>query len=61
VADAFNAFTPDQLPVFNFLASQFGISDNWFSSMQDQRGLTASLPWPGHPRDSTIRQVMRKF
>ncbi|KXU97861.1 hypothetical protein CR51_22110 [Caballeronia megalochromosomata] len=28
VADAFNAFTPDQLPVLNFLASQFGICDN---------------------------------
>ncbi|MEZ2354941.1 alkaline phosphatase family protein [Caballeronia sp. RCC_10] len=33
VADAFNAFTPDQLPVLNFLASQFGICDNWFASM----------------------------
>ncbi|WP_244808370.1 alkaline phosphatase family protein [Caballeronia zhejiangensis] len=33
VADAFNAFTPDQLPVLNFLASQFGVCDNWFSSV----------------------------
>jgi len=33
VADAFNAFTPDQLPVLNFLASQFGVCDNWFASM----------------------------
>lgn len=33
VADAFNAFTPDQLPVLNFLARQFGVCDNWFASM----------------------------
>lgn len=33
VADAFKAFTPDQLPVLNFLASQFGVCDNWFASM----------------------------
>jgi len=33
VADAFNAFTPDQLPVLNFLARQYGVCDNWFASM----------------------------
>lgn len=33
VADAFNAFTPDQLPVLNFLARQYGLCDNWFASM----------------------------
>ncbi|MHB9837965.1 alkaline phosphatase family protein [Paraburkholderia terrae] len=33
VAQAFNAFTPDQLPVLNFLASQFGVCDNWFASV----------------------------
>ncbi|MFM0259777.1 alkaline phosphatase family protein [Paraburkholderia sediminicola] len=33
VADAFSVFTPDQLPVLNFLASQFGICDNWFASV----------------------------
>ncbi|GJH05956.1 alkaline phosphatase family protein [Paraburkholderia terrae] len=33
VADAFSAFTPDQLPVLNFLASQFGLCDNWFASV----------------------------
>jgi phospholipase C len=33
VADAFSVFTPDQLPVLNFLASQFGVCDNWFASV----------------------------
>ncbi|MGC2968950.1 alkaline phosphatase family protein [Paraburkholderia aspalathi] len=33
VADAFNAFTPDQLPVLNFLGRQYGVCDNWFASM----------------------------
>ncbi|MFX1677408.1 alkaline phosphatase family protein [Paraburkholderia sp. A2WS-5] len=33
VADAFSVFTPDQLPVLNFLARQFCVCDNWFSSM----------------------------
>lgn len=33
VADAFSAFTPDQLPVLNFLARQFGVFDNWFPSV----------------------------
>jgi phospholipase C len=33
VADAFNAFTSKQLPVLNFLASEFGVCDNWFASM----------------------------
>ena len=33
VADAFSAFTPDQLPVLNFLASQFGVCDNWFAAV----------------------------
>ncbi|BCF94863.1 alkaline phosphatase family protein [Paraburkholderia largidicola] len=33
VADAFSAFTPDQLPMLNFLASQFGLCDNWFASV----------------------------
>src|SRR5258706_2190372 len=33
VADAFSAFTPEQLPVLNFLASQFGVCDNWFASV----------------------------
>ncbi|WOD14177.1 alkaline phosphatase family protein [Paraburkholderia kirstenboschensis] len=37
--DAFCAFTRDQLPVLDFLASQFGVCDNWFASMP---GLT----WP---------------
>ncbi len=32
-APAFSAFTPDQLPVLNFLARQYGVCDNWFSSM----------------------------
>lgn len=27
------AFTPDQLPVLNFLAQQFAVCDRWFSSM----------------------------
>jgi phospholipase C len=33
IADAFSAFTPDQLPVLTFLASQFGVCDNWFASV----------------------------
>ncbi|TCK88620.1 N-6 DNA methylase [Paraburkholderia sp. BL9I2N2] len=33
VADAFSAFTPDQLPVLNFLARQFGVCDSWFASV----------------------------
>ncbi|MHB9839695.1 alkaline phosphatase family protein [Paraburkholderia terrae] len=33
VADAFSAFTPDQLPVLNFLARQFGVCDSWFASI----------------------------
>jgi phospholipase C len=33
VADAFSAFTPDQLPVLNFLAREFGVCDNWYASM----------------------------
>lgn len=33
VADAFSAFTPDQLPVLNFLATQFAVCDHWFASM----------------------------
>jgi phospholipase C len=33
VADAFSTFTPDQLPVLNFLARQFGVCDNWFASV----------------------------
>jgi phospholipase C len=33
VADTFSAFSPSQLPVLNFLASQFAVCDNWFSSV----------------------------
>ncbi|MBC8748576.1 phospholipase [Paraburkholderia sp. WC7.3b] len=33
VADAFSVFTPDQLPVLNFLTRQFGVCDNWFASV----------------------------
>jgi phospholipase C len=32
-ASALRAFTPDQLPVLNFLAAQFAVCDRWFSSM----------------------------
>ncbi|WP_321964233.1 alkaline phosphatase family protein [Paraburkholderia sp. J7] len=32
-ADAFCAFTPDQLPVLNFLANQYAVCDGWFSSV----------------------------
>ena len=33
VASALRCFTPDQLPVLNFLAQQFAICDRWFSSV----------------------------
>lgn len=33
VASAFRCFTPDQLPVLNFLAHQFAVCDRWFSSV----------------------------
>ncbi|MDR6412252.1 UNVERIFIED_ORG: phospholipase C [Burkholderia sp. 1595] len=33
VADAFSAFAPDQLPVLNFLAREYGVCDNWFASV----------------------------
>lgn len=33
VGDAFSAFTPDQLPVLNFLARNYAVCDSWFSSM----------------------------
>jgi phospholipase C len=33
VADVFSAFTPDQLPVLNFLAREFGVCDNWYASI----------------------------
>jgi Phospholipase C len=33
VAAALRCFTPDQLPVLNFLAHQFAVCDHWFSSM----------------------------
>lgn len=33
VASALRCFSPDQLPVLNFLAHQFAVCDNWFSSM----------------------------
>ncbi|MHA6887379.1 alkaline phosphatase family protein [Ralstonia pseudosolanacearum] len=32
-ADALRCFTPEQLPVLNFLASQFAVCDRWFASM----------------------------
>jgi phospholipase C len=32
-ASAMRCFTPDQLPVLNFLAQQFGVCDRWFSSV----------------------------
>lgn len=33
VATGMRGFTPDQLPVLNFLAQQFAVCDRWFSSM----------------------------
>jgi phospholipase C len=33
VSDAFSVFSPEQLPVLNFLARQFALCDNWFSSV----------------------------
>lgn len=33
VASALRCFTPDQLPVLNFLAHQFAVCDHWFSSV----------------------------
>ena len=33
VATGLRCFTPDQLPVLNFLAHQFAVCDRWFSSM----------------------------
>lgn len=33
VATALRCFTPDQLPVLNFLAQQFAVCDRWFASM----------------------------
>jgi len=33
VASALRCFTPDQLPVLNFLAQQFAVCDRWFSSV----------------------------
>ncbi|GAB3629327.1 phosphoesterase [Pandoraea terrae] len=33
VASALRCFTPDQLPVLNFLAGQFAVCDRWFASM----------------------------
>ncbi|HEX7647955.1 MAG TPA: alkaline phosphatase family protein, partial [Noviherbaspirillum sp.] len=33
IASALTCFTPNQLPVINFLASQFAVCDRWFSSM----------------------------
>lgn len=33
IATGLRAFTPDQLPVLNFLAQQFAVCDRWFSSM----------------------------
>lgn len=33
VATALRCFTPDQMPVLNFLAQQFAVCDRWFSSM----------------------------
>lgn len=32
-ASAMRCFTPDQLPVLNFLAQQFAVCDRWFSSV----------------------------
>ncbi|ALF86439.1 MULTISPECIES: alkaline phosphatase family protein [Ralstonia solanacearum species complex] len=32
-ADAFRCFTPEQLPVLNFLAGEFAVCDRWFASM----------------------------
>ena len=32
-ATALRCFTPDQLPVLNFLAQQFAVCDRWFASM----------------------------
>lgn len=32
-ASAMRTFTPDQLPVLNFLAQQFAVCDRWFSSV----------------------------
>ncbi|MCD4506787.1 alkaline phosphatase family protein [Chromobacterium piscinae] len=33
IASAMRCFSPDQLPVLNFLAHQFAVCDRWFSSM----------------------------
>jgi phospholipase C len=33
VSDTFSVFVPEQLPVLNFLARQFAVCDNWYSSI----------------------------
>jgi phospholipase C len=62
VASAFRCFTPDQLPVLNFLAHQFAVCDRWFSSVPgptwpNRFFALAGTSW-GLDHSPTTRQVI---